>query len=150
MDRMEEWEWGHFGDAETAGNPALERLANTGHPRRKWIEMLAEYRPDALDSFDKYQRHIQATRAEIDKKTLEFVIVAIDIADDWAHTANHINLAFEAGATVQEIVDICLVANIIKGPHCLHSGLSALDETIRHRRANNLAVPRDKSELGTE
>jgi alkylhydroperoxidase/carboxymuconolactone decarboxylase family protein YurZ len=146
---MEEREWGYYTEAEIAGNPALDRLAKTGHPRRKWIEMLAEYQPEALEAFDKYQLNIHATTAEVDPKTLEFVIIAIDIADDWLHTANHMNLAFEKGATVQELVDVCVITNMIKGPHALHSGLSALDECIRHRRAHDLPVPRDKSELGS-
>jgi hypothetical protein len=56
-------------------------------------------------------------------------------------------LAFEKGATVQELVDVCVITGHLTGAQSWDLGLAELDNVIATRTEMGRAVPRDRAEL---
>jgi alkylhydroperoxidase/carboxymuconolactone decarboxylase family protein YurZ len=127
----------------------IQRMAATGFQTRRWFEVLKEYQPEVLELWHDYAVKIQR-HVELDPKVHEFIMVAIDAVVDWENIDSHINKAFDAGATIQELIDVSVTAAYLMGPHALHSGITGLDRVIKARREAGLPVPRDKSELGAK
>jgi len=127
-------------------HPVLEKMRQTVHPTRLWMEMFAEYDPDILTAWHEYNQKILKHK-ELDLKTREFIITAIDAVAGWKYITSHINQAFELGASIQELVEVMVVCGFIKGPHAWSFGLSYLDEVIRERRAAGLPTPRTKADV---
>jgi len=126
-------------------HPVIENMRQTVHPVRKWMEMFAEYDPDVLTAWHEMNQKIMKHK-ELDLKTREFIIAAIDAAVAWPYITSHINQAFELGATIQELIEVMVVAGFIMGPHAWSWGLSHLDQVIKERQAAGLPTPRTRKD----
>lgn len=124
--------------------PVLRELLAGGGVRRKWQEVLAEFQPEVLELWDERRRRYRPR--EMDAKTREFIAFALAMYVDSHHIANHVNAAYEKGATTQELVDVCVVTGNLYGAKSWDLGLAALDEVIEQRTGLGLPVPRDASE----
>jgi alkylhydroperoxidase/carboxymuconolactone decarboxylase family protein YurZ len=125
--------------------PILKEMLATGIIRRKWQEVLAEFQPQVLSLWN--ERRLKWKPRELDPKTREFITIALGMVSGSHHIANHFNSAFEKGATVQELVDVCVVTGHLTGAQSWDIGLASLDSVIELRAKTGLSVPRDKSEL---
>jgi alkylhydroperoxidase/carboxymuconolactone decarboxylase family protein YurZ len=123
--------------------PVLARVLARGAPRRRWQEVLAEFQPDVLDLWEERRRRYRPR--EIDPRTREFIAIALAMYVDSHHIDNHINAAYEKGATTQELVDVCVLTGNLYGAKAWDIGLAALDRIIEQRTAVGLPVPRDES-----
>lgn len=124
--------------------PVLRELLAGGGVRRRWQEVLAEFQPEVLELWDERRRRYRPR--EMDAKTREFIAFALAMYVDSHHIANHVNAAYEKGATTQELVDVCVVTGNLYGAKSWDLGLAALDEVIEQRTGLGLPVPRDASE----
>ena len=125
--------------------PVLKEMLATGVIRRKWQEVLAEYQPQVLSLWN--ERRLKWKPCELDPKTREFITIALGMVSGSHHLANHFNSALEKGATVQELVDVCVVTGHLTGAQSWDIGLASLDSVIELRAKAGLPVPRDSSEL---
>ncbi|MBI2526940.1 MAG: carboxymuconolactone decarboxylase family protein [Candidatus Rokubacteria bacterium] len=116
-----------------------------GQPTLKWHEVLAEYAPQTLAAWHDMTMKMYA-HEELDRKATEFIIVAIDAVLAWPYIDIHIHKAFEAGATIQELVETVVTAGALMGPHALSFGLEHLDKVIRERADRGLPHPRKRSD----
>jgi len=110
------------------------------------MEILAEYDPDILAAWHEMAQKIMKHK-ELDLKTREFIIVAIDAVEAWSHINVHLDQAFELGASIQELVEVMVVAGFVKGPHAWSWGLSHLSQVIQERKKTGLATPRSRSDV---
>jgi alkylhydroperoxidase/carboxymuconolactone decarboxylase family protein YurZ len=118
-----------------------------GQPRRRWFEVLQEYQPETLELYYSYSTEMQGKRIDIDDKIAEFILIAVDAVVDWKNIDSHVNKAFDAGATIQELLDVCAITAMQMGPHAFNSGITAVDRVIQKRKAAGLRVPRDRRQL---
>jgi alkylhydroperoxidase/carboxymuconolactone decarboxylase family protein YurZ len=124
----------------------LERMRASGFAVRPWHELMAEYQPDFLDAWRDFAGHITAHK-ELDRKTHEFLIIAINAVVTWPAIEHHMHRAFDAGATIQELIEVCVTAGYLKGPHAWSFGLSALDRVIADRVKSGRPTPRSRAEI---
>jgi len=110
------------------------------HPARTWTEVLEDYRPGLLDL-----RNREFAPKKIEPKVVEFLILAIESTIAWRHieVQDHISNAFDNNATVQELIDVFLVAGNLRGAPCVSFGLSYLDAVIQQRLRDGKPVPRE-------
>jgi alkylhydroperoxidase/carboxymuconolactone decarboxylase family protein YurZ len=127
-------------------HPVLEKIRQTVHPTRLWMEMFAEYDPDVLTAWHEYGQKILKHK-ELEPKTRELLIVAIDAVVEWKYITSHINQAFELGASIQELVEVMVVCGFLMGPHAWSFGLTYLDEVIKERKQAGLPTPRTKKDV---
>ena len=100
----------------------LKKLSDGGRPVRKWHELLAEFRPVALREWSEASEKLGQI-SEISEKTKEFIVCAIDAVEAWPGLKPHLNLTFNQGATIQEMVDVFFGGSgWLKGPHALNYG----------------------------
>jgi alkylhydroperoxidase/carboxymuconolactone decarboxylase family protein YurZ len=85
---------------------------------------------------------------ELQPKVREFVIFALDSMVAWPEPFidAHLNLAFDNGATIQELIEVSQTTGYIMGVHSLNHGLTSLERVIANRKAAGLPTPRDASE----
>jgi alkylhydroperoxidase/carboxymuconolactone decarboxylase family protein YurZ len=121
--------------------PVLQQVLSSGGVRRRWQEVLAEFQPEVLELWDERRRRYRPR--EIDGKTREIIAFALAMYVDSHHIANHVNAAYEKGATTQELVDVCVVTGNLYGAKTWDLGLNALDDVIEQRTRLGLPVPRD-------
>lgn len=120
--------------------PILEKMREWGLPTRKWHEMMAEYSPDTLEDWFAARRKL-SENSVLEPKVQEFLIIAIDAVAHWPHIKNHINRAFDRGATIAELVEVSIVAGQFMGPHAWGYGLSAVADVIESRKADGKPCP---------
>jgi alkylhydroperoxidase/carboxymuconolactone decarboxylase family protein YurZ len=114
----------------------------TGNYDLEWIRFMEQHAPDACGALRNWIRASQV-RHELDEKTAEFIIVALDAHVAWPEPFIdiHINKAFNAGSTVLELVEVLTTAGMTMGPHLLNHGMTALRRTVEQREALGLATP---------
>jgi alkylhydroperoxidase/carboxymuconolactone decarboxylase family protein YurZ len=122
----------------------LAKVLAGGSPRRKWQEVLAEFQPEVLDLWDERRRRYRPR--ELDPRTREFIAIALAMYVDSHHISNHINAAYDKGATTQQLVDVCVITGNLYGARTWDIGLAALDGVIELRSSSGLPVPRDASQ----
>src|SRR5262249_54070283 len=122
------------------GEDALAKVAESGRPVRRWHELLAQYRPEALDRWNAFTKDFLALQS-VSEKVKNLIIVAIDAVDAWPGIKPYCDRAFDAGARTQELIDVCLIVGWLKGPHALNFGLTNLHEVIAERKAAGKPVP---------
>jgi len=123
----------------------LKGMLATGMIRRKWQEVLAEFQPEVLALWN--DRRTKWKPRELDPKVREFITFVIAMLTNSHHIDNHVNGAFEKGATTQELVDVCVVTGHLIGAQAWDFGLTSLDNVIAKRSAAGLPVPRDRTEV---
>lgn len=123
----------------------LNEMVASGMVLRKWQEVMAEYQPDVLALWN--ERRLKWKPREVEPKVREFLTIALGMVTQSHHLANHFNLAFEKGATVQELVDVCVITGHLTGAQSWDLGLAELDNVIATRTEMGRAVPRDRAEL---
>jgi len=119
----------------------LDELERAGFARRRWFELFAQYQPARMRLWFETRRKLRDECVELDQKTVEFIIVALDAAANWPQIDAHIDRAFDCGATIQELIDVCVITSNTKGPHALAAGLDGLDRVIEERRRLGKPVP---------
>ncbi len=126
----------------------LDEMEDAGLARRPWFELFARYQPERMRLWFETRRKLRDECVELDPKTVEFIVVALDAAANWPQIDAHIDRAFDHGATIQELIDVCVIASNTKGPHALAAGLSGLDRVIEERTRAGKPVPRDRANAG--
>ena len=122
------------------------KIVSHGLPLRRWQEFFAEYDPDLFSAYvDWWTRARQ--HVELEDKVREFVAVAIDAVVDYPGIDMHIHMALDAGATVQELVDVVIATGRLMGPHALNRGLTAVDNVVQERQRDGRPTPRRKADL---
>jgi alkylhydroperoxidase/carboxymuconolactone decarboxylase family protein YurZ len=119
----------------------LEQLRAWGYPPRKFQEVLARYAPAMLENWFGYLNRARELRTELDAKTYQFVIIGIQAAQGWPNLERHINKALDAGATIEEVVEVIMTAVELNGPRSFE-GLSVLSDVIDKRQASGLGTAR--------
>jgi alkylhydroperoxidase/carboxymuconolactone decarboxylase family protein YurZ len=97
----------------------------------RWQEVLLEHSPPLLEAYLEWSRSGEDLQ-ELDPKTKEFLIIALDCAVRWPSPFidNHIRKALLAGASVVEVIEVIGVTARLLGPHMLNHGLSALSNVL--------------------
>jgi len=131
------------GTTGMASKRLQDEAAAAGIPVMKNAEVLEEYRPEVLKSRRSAASKALNAKRKLDPKFSQLLICAIEAANDgaWRNIHNHINRALELGATVEELMDVFLLAGSVRGAICWSYGLERLDEVIQSRRAEGLVVP---------
>lgn len=107
-------------------------IARQGMVPSIWQEVLLDHYPPLLESYLEWARSGEQLQ-ELDPKTREFLIIALDCAVRWPSPFldNHIRKALHAGASVVEIIEVIGVTARLLGPHMLNHGLTALANVLR-------------------
>lgn len=113
-------------------DPNLARLQAAGYEPRRWQEVTAAVAPDRLDAWLAYASSTRRMKA-LEPKVRELIVIALDSAARWPHTDAHVEAALDAGATVDEIVDVLVTVGYLKGPHAWVTGFEALGEVLERR-----------------
>lgn len=121
----------------------LDEMRAGGFPTVGWHDVLVKYNPGMLDAYFAWSARSQQ-HTELPVKVREFIIVAIDAVVAWPspYIDIHIHNAFDAGATIQELVEVIGTAGFLMGPHALNHGLLCLEKVIQERQADGRATPR--------
>lgn len=116
----------------------------TGEYTIPWHPVFQAYEPERLEAFRAWRKQHTAFQ-ELDAKTVELIIVAIDSVVAWPSPFidAHIHAGFDQGATIAEMTEAIFVSLPYGGGHALNSGLTAMGKTIRERRAAGQAPPRN-------
>ncbi len=133
-------------------DPTLDELRDTMAanelPVLHWSELFYEYDPQTYAAYvawtTRARQHI-----ELDPKIREFIAIAIDCVVAWPspYIDVHLNKAFDAGATVQEIADVIMATGRLMGPHSYTHGFYALEKVLGEREAKGLKTPRRREKL---
>jgi len=104
---------------------------------RLYFQAWKKYDPNLFEAFIEFFSKKGELRKGLSTKTEEFVVVAIDAAILWPEPLidHHLHAAFDAGATVQEQVEVILIACEYTGGDVkvIRYGLQALDRVIKQR-----------------
>jgi alkylhydroperoxidase/carboxymuconolactone decarboxylase family protein YurZ len=112
-----------------------------------YLEFWAKYHPELHDAYYRLIQERFALRKELRKRTEELVVTAIDSLISWPEPLldSHIHLAFDAGATAQELVEaILVVGRFDDGLRGMQSGFDALRRVIDEREAQGDPAPRTR------
>jgi alkylhydroperoxidase/carboxymuconolactone decarboxylase family protein YurZ len=125
-----------------------EGWQRSGDVRLKWQEMLQEFAPEYLDSWQSWSKQ-SFTITELDPKAREFLIVAIDSVIPWPspYIDSHIHKAFNHGATIREFIEVAVTCGHLMGPHPTNHLLTALYKCIKEREELGLDTPRTQADL---
>ena len=127
--------------------PAELTDPQTGQYKLPWHGVFEEYDPELFKVFRDWQKAAQKNK-ELDKKTHELIVVAIDSLVAWPSPFIdvHIHGAFDAGATIQEVLEAITVAAMFGGGHAYNHGLTAMGKTIKERQEAGAPTPRRKGD----
>jgi alkylhydroperoxidase/carboxymuconolactone decarboxylase family protein YurZ len=120
--------------------PAEVRDPVTGAYKLPWHAVFQKYDPTKYADFVT-AHHRAFTNKELDPKIRELIIVAIDAFIAWPSPFIdvHINGAFNAGATVQEVLETITTTGWFNR-HAINHGLTAMDKVVREREAAGVAT----------
>jgi alkylhydroperoxidase/carboxymuconolactone decarboxylase family protein YurZ len=120
--------------------------------RRVLVEMCIQFDSDLFGPWsDALATAVEPV--ELDDRTQALLVVALDSVVHWSHAVveEHINLAFEAGSNVVEMIEaVEHLANVDSGVHGLHDGLGPLLAVIRWREGLGLPTPIRGAGLGPD
>jgi alkylhydroperoxidase/carboxymuconolactone decarboxylase family protein YurZ len=125
--------------------PAALKDPKTGGYKLPWHGIFEEYDPELFKVFRDWQKAAQ-NHKELDPKTRELIIVAIDSLTAWPspYIDVHIHGAFDAGATIQEVLETIGVAAMFGGGHAFNHGLTAMGNAIKEREEAGVPTPRKR------
>ena len=118
----------------------------TGTVRLQYMEFLEQYAPEYVEAYAVWDKQAD-NLTELDPKTREMVIVAIDtiIMYPYPYIDSHIHKAFKAGATVRELIEVAVTCGRLMGPHAMNYGIRSLYRAIKEREALGLPTPEHAS-----
>lgn len=125
------------------------RIWHTYHPAShvKFVEFWSQLYPLTADWFSLEGR-------QLDWKTRELLIVAIDSIMFWPMPLidHHVEEAFNAGATGQEVLEVVMAMALVPGgalsiPRVFRHGVMGLERTMRDRQLRGVPTPWDRAEL---
>jgi alkylhydroperoxidase/carboxymuconolactone decarboxylase family protein YurZ len=124
------------------GMPVELRDPATGGYKPAWNAVFQEYDPEKYADYLKWRDQAHANK-ELDPKIRELIIVAIDSFIAWPSPFidAHINGAFNAGATIQEVLETITTTGWFNG-HAISHGLMAMDKVVREREGSGVVTPR--------
>jgi alkylhydroperoxidase/carboxymuconolactone decarboxylase family protein YurZ len=127
-----------------------EGWQRSGTVRLQYIELLKEYAPEYIDAYSVWDRQAD-NNTELDAKARELVIIAIDtvIMYPYPYIDSHIHKAFNAGATVRELIEVAVTCGRLMGPHAMNYGLRSLYRAVKEREALGLETPHSKTGVPT-
>jgi alkylhydroperoxidase/carboxymuconolactone decarboxylase family protein YurZ len=129
------------------------RKKMTAHelPMFRWAELFYEHDPGMYTAYVDWTTRARE-HIELDPKIREFIAVAIDCVVMWPspYLDVHMNKAFDAGATVQELADVVLATGRLMGPHSYTHGFNALEKVVNDRDAKGYRTPKRRSDLKEE
>ena len=98
--------------------PAELTDPRTGGYRLPWHDVFRQYDPEQFEAYRTWQASL-VNHKELDRKTHELIVIAIDALVAWPSPFIdvHIHGAFDAGATIQEVLESILVAAQFGGGH---------------------------------
>lgn len=99
---------------------------------RVWPHVFQRYDADLFRDYTRWLRRLEKHQ-ELDYKTRELIIVGIDSAVYWPEPFidMHVVMAFDYGATIQELLETVVVAQSVRGVHPVNHGLNAIYRTVR-------------------
>lgn len=111
-------------------------------PVFRWGELFYEYDPGMYEAYVAWTTRARE-HVELEPKVREFIAIAIDSVVMWPspYIDVHMNKAFDAGATAQEIADVVLATGRLMGPHSYTHGLNTLEKVVNERRAREAVTP---------
>jgi alkylhydroperoxidase/carboxymuconolactone decarboxylase family protein YurZ len=106
-----------------------------------WTSIFEEYDPAKYAEYLRWRDHALSTK-ELAPKVRELIIVAIDCYVAWPSPFidTHINGAFDAGASIQEVLETIVTTAWFNG-HALIHGLIHMEKVIREREAGGMPFP---------
>ncbi len=127
--------------------PAELKDPKTGAYVLPWHEVFKEYDPKLFETFRAWQK-AAAAHKELDAKTHELIVVAIDSLLAWPSPFIdvHIHGAFDKGATIQEVLETITVAAQFAGGHAYNHGLTVMAKVIKERQEAGAPTPRNKDD----
>ena len=96
-------------------------------------EIMAETDPDAFEQYQKYVEFAYTDERRLDRKTKEFMHIAVNIAlaTDMAQITAHMKAANTAGASKEELFEICNLMFVLAGSTALLRAMEAWRLTFR-------------------
>lgn len=127
--------------------PAELTDPETGAYRLPWHGVFERYDPELFAVFRNWQKAAVKHR-ELDHKTHELITVAIDALVAWPspYIDVHLHGAFDAGATIQEVLDAITCAAMYGGGHAYNHGLTAMAKTLKEREKAGVVTPHRKGD----
>ncbi|MCU1495697.1 MAG: gamma-carboxymuconolactone decarboxylase [Acidimicrobiaceae bacterium] len=116
-------------------------------PMFSWAESFYRYDPGMYEAYVAWTTRARE-HVELEPKVREFLAIAIDSVVSWPspYFDVHMNKAFDAGATAQEIADVILATGRLMGPHAYTHGLNTLDKVVKERGEKGLKTPMHRGE----
>lgn len=126
---------------------SLEDPETGGLAELPWRRVLKEYDPELYTAWIEWNTRFKAAHKELDLKTQELMIVAFDSYLKWPSPFInvHIHWAFDAGATIQEVLETISLAARFGGGHAYNHGLTAMGTVIEERKAAGVDTPRRRA-----
>ncbi|MDB5511373.1 MAG: hypothetical protein JWR08_856 [Enterovirga sp.] len=124
------------------GKEAVRGEATTKLGDRIWPHVFQRFDPELFRDYTAWLRRLEKHQ-ELDYKTRELIIVGIDAAIYWPEPFidMHVVMAFDYGATIQELLETCVVAGSVRGVHPVNHGLSAIYRTVRALEVDGQTPP---------
>jgi alkylhydroperoxidase/carboxymuconolactone decarboxylase family protein YurZ len=118
--------------------------------RKQLLETVGEIGKTSPEITRGYQGLSQAgaKTGKLDAKTRELIVIAIDTLVAWPEPFIdvHIHAAFDAGATIQEVIETIAVTANFGGGHSINHGLVAMERVIKEREEEGVRVPHRRDE----
>lgn len=131
--------------AECIIHPSVGGHTDSLRPRAEpeYLALLKKYDPRLFAACAEWDR-VAELRRELDEKTSALILVALDsiIHRPGAHVFRNVHDAFDAGATVSEIVELIVRVGLLEGGiHSIREGMTALERVVTEREASGGSVP---------
>ena len=119
--------------AENKSEDLLKRAHETRGFHLGVHEIMNAADPDYMAEYQKWLEYTNIKQRHLDKKTKEIVHVAVHIArqTDPDHVKAHILAAVKAGATKEEIFEVCTMGFLLGGTTSLLLGMEAWRRAFR-------------------
>ncbi len=120
-------------------NDALtRRIEEMGIAVSPWQEVLARYKPEVLEGYLEWST-VARTFEVLTPRLRELIVIAMDCVLHWPspYIDQHFLNASRLGTPVKEMVEVCVTAGHIGGPHAMNHGLSVLARLLDDGRLSD-------------
>lgn len=115
----------------------LEKIRKDRGVVQKSREIWARYNCRSLELYHEMFMHVVEERKNIDRKTKELIIIAIDAANLYETGLRyHFSVALKMGITAEEIFEVLETASVVCGVHVLAIALPILQNSIEDNDKN--------------